>query len=129
MRGRTLLPVVALAAFATMAAACLSPTLPLPPPDMPEDVGEGSTDGLWEVSGTCAPGATVFVTNTTTTRGVFVTDTAGLGLYQVSLPGKACDLASVTQSSAPTEDDGSSPTFFVLEAFANGMVTDPQACQ
>ena len=39
MRGRALLPVVALAACAALAASCLSPTLPLPPPDLPEDIG------------------------------------------------------------------------------------------
>ncbi len=74
-------------------------------------------------------GATVAVViDVTTGRGVLVEDRNNLGLYQVSLPGKACDVVTVSQSTTESAEDESTPTEFVLEAFANGMATDPNAC-
>jgi hypothetical protein len=124
MRRRPLLSLAALVALAPMVASCLSPTLPLPPPDQPENISQSSA-GLWQVAGTCDAGAFVYVFNTSTGRGVFVEDKTGKGLYQVSLPGTQCDVAWVTQQ---VGDNESTETFFVLEPFTNGSVVDPTTC-
>jgi hypothetical protein len=113
---RPLLSYVALAVLATT-ASCLSPTLPLPPPDQPDAISQDSA-GLWQISGTCIRGALVTVFDTVTHRGIVVEDVTGSGAYHVALPGNACDLVWVTQE---TSDGAASPaTGFVLETWAHG---------
>ncbi len=84
MRRRALLPLAALAVFAIFVASCLSPTLPLPPPQV-ETVATTS-DGQWQVSGSCLPGALITVFNTKTAHGVVVEDTANAGFYSAVIP-------------------------------------------
>jgi hypothetical protein len=127
MRRRALLPVATLAAFAVMAPSCLSPTLPLPPPDAPDAISVPGTNGMWQISGDCVAGAIVTVFDTNTGRGVLAEDLAKVGTYTVGLTGTACDSVWVEQQTA----DGAStsePTFFVLEAVASGQPVDPNAC-
>jgi hypothetical protein len=112
-------PLSILAALAVLAttASCLSPTLPLPPPDQPETISEDST-GLWQISGTCIAGALVTVFDTVSHRGIVVQDVAQVGSYHVALPGQACDFVWVMQE---TEDgDVSAQTGFVLQSTLNG---------
>ena len=112
-------PLSTLAALAVLAttASCLSPTLPLPPPDVPDSVSEGSTD-LWQISGTCIPGALVTVFDTVTNRGMVVEDAARIGSYHVSLAGQACDFVWVMQETSDGNISGQ--TGFVLQATVNG---------
>ncbi len=125
MRRRALLTLAALAAYAMMAASCLSPTLPLPPPDVPDAIAAPSANALWQISGTCIPGAFVWVFNTNTASGVGVEDVAKTGSYHVAIGGTQCDTVWVQQQ---TVDDTSAQTYFVLEPFANGEPTNPSAC-
>jgi hypothetical protein len=125
MRRRALLAVAALAAFATMVASCLSPTLPLPPPDQPESISL-ATNGFWQVSGNCVAGSIVTVFNTKTGILAGVEDLGQTGTYHITIPGTECDLAWVEQETV--EGVASAPTEFVLEAFANGQPVDPTAC-
>jgi hypothetical protein len=101
-------------------ASCLSPTLPLPPPDQPEAIFQDAT-GLWQISGTCIKGAFVTVFDTVSHRGVVIEDVNQTGTYHVALPGQACDLVWVSQS--VTDEEASPPTEFVLQGFANGEPT------
>ncbi len=101
-------------------ASCLSPTLPLPPPDQPEAIFQDAS-GLWQISGTCVKGAFVTVFDTNTHRGQVFQDFAEAGTYHVAIPGQACDVVWVSQEM--TEGDGSAPTEFLLEGFANGEPT------
>jgi Bacterial Ig domain len=110
---------VALAMVAST-ASCLSPTLPLPPPDQPDAILQDST-GLWQISGTCIAGATVAVFDTVTHKGVLAQDFDNTGTYHVALVGQACDVVEITQTLADGEE--SPPTEIVLEGFVNGEPT------
>ncbi len=92
---RPLVLFAALAVFATT-ASCLSPTLPLPPPDVPDAIEQDPT-GLWQISGTCIKGSYVTVFDTVSHRGIVVEDVNQSGAYHVALPGKACDFVWVMQ--------------------------------
>lgn len=106
-------------------ASCLSPTLPLPPPEQPDFVSQDST-GLWQIAGNCDRGALVTVFDTATGRGVVVEDVARSGTYHVAIAGKVCDTVWVSQQ---TLEGGESPvTAFVLEEWNQGPIgTSP--CQ
>jgi hypothetical protein len=122
---RLLIALAMLAALATTAPSCLSPTLPLPPPDLPDGALLDST-GLWQISGHCTPGALVSVFNTRTGRGVQVEDLADLGIYHVALAGRACD--QIRMEEQETDGDVTQPNFFLLQAYINGAPVDPNAC-
>ena len=122
---RALLSFAALVVLATT-ASCLSPTLPLPPPEHPDSVGQ-DMNGLWQISGTCDKGATVYVLNTATGLGAIFEDLKLHGTYHVAIGGNACDTIWVSQW---TLDSGESPpNAFVLEAWSSGGPTDPTSCQ
>jgi hypothetical protein len=126
MRRRALTTVAALAAFATMAASCLSPTLPLPPPDAPESISGPNSTGLWQISGNCVAGAIVSVFNTNTGRGEEEEDLANTGTYSVTIAGTECDIVSVEQ--ATTAGAASESTTFTLQAVSSGEAVNPNAC-
>lgn len=109
-----------------MAASCLSPTLPLPPPDAPEGISGPSSAGLWQISGNCVVGAIVTVFNTKTGRGEVAEDLANAGTYSVTIAGSACDLVWVDQET--TGGDASASTTFTLQSVASGQAVDPGAC-
>jgi hypothetical protein len=118
------LPVLALAAALSL-AGCLSPTLPLPPPDQPTIITAGATPGTWDVRGNCTVGARVTVFNEKTGRGVVVEDRGGSGSYQVTLEGAECDLAWVEEE---VDQELSAPTGFVLAAHKPGDPSENPAC-
>lgn len=121
---RALLSLAGLVVLATT-ASCLSPTLPLPPPDHPDAISQGA-NGLWQISGTCDLGAFVTVFNNVSHRGDVVEDVARIGSYHVTIPGNACDSVWVWQE---TLDGGkSTPTSFVLQNWSNGAPVGPTAC-
>jgi len=102
------------------AAGCLSPTLPLPPPDEPESIGLGS-EGQWQVRGACEPGATVLVKNNATGTIVGVEDRTRNGRYFVEVEGDPCDRAEVWQL---VDGESSTATGFLLEERVNGLPVD-----
>ena len=111
-------------------SSCLSPTLPLPPPDPPSMISQDATTGAWEVSGNCLPGATVSVVNNATGLGMIFEDRRGLGVYAVELAGTLCDSASVSQTlyvDGAYETGG--PTNFELAPRTDATPTDNPVCQ
>ena len=126
---RLLLPpsVLALVAGVTLAvSSCLSPTLPLPPPEQPDTVQPGTDAGTWQVFGTCDAGAIVTVFDETTGMGVVVEDRAMTGKYVVILAGSECDSAWVRES---FQDEESSPTTFVLTTYSPNDPIGSPTCQ
>ncbi len=115
---------------AGLLAGCLSPTLPLPPPDEPDSIRMGVCDGSvcsWEIAGSCDPGSRVTVIDEATGIGAVFEDRKNSGRYIVTLLARQCDLASVT-----VERDGetSSPTKFVIDPVLGGMPSpDAGACK
>lgn len=95
MRRSSLLHLALGALFAVLAASCLSPTLPLPPPE-PDSIQEART-GVWIVSGSCQKGATITVTNTSKHRGVVVEDFEQIGNYSIEIEADLCDTGSVSE--------------------------------
>lgn len=112
------------AAIAAGAGACLSPTLPLPPPEEPSLVSAG-TDGTWQVGGTCLSGAQVVVVNQATGRGEVYVDRDSVGRYSVTIEGQACDVIVLSQRLG---DESSGETRFVLEETVDGIPVDPSSC-
>jgi hypothetical protein len=99
-------------------ASCLSPTLPLPPPEEPDGIAASVDEGVYEVRGRCTPGAVVLVQNIATGLIWGVEDKDGDGRYFVRVDGEMCDPADVTESIGNAT---SQSTFFFLETRINGL--------
>ncbi|MBK8253343.1 MAG: hypothetical protein IPK82_11845 [Polyangiaceae bacterium] len=112
-----------IALLGTMGSSCLSPTLPLPPPDI--DSVTQTDDGLWQVAGTCKPGAMVTVLNDETGTGVVFEDREQIGQWVVQLPGDLCDAAWVSQEFG---NDESSRTNFVIDEINIDQPSGSGAC-
>jgi hypothetical protein len=126
MRWRLPLPVLLVVTAITLAtSSCLSPTLPLPPPEQPDSIRAGTTPGTWQVSGSCDLGATVTVVNEVTGIGVVVEDRSDSGSYSVTLVGTQCDTATVRELFMGQE---SGPTGFTLAQRLPGDPTDNPLC-
>lgn len=115
---------IALVAFA-VAAGCLSPTLPLPPPEEP-DAMSLVDEGEWAVTGLCLEGAEVVVLNEETGRGAVFVDLDRTGVYSVVVDADECDVIVISQSRG---DEASGETRVVLQETVNGVAVDPGACQ
>jgi hypothetical protein len=97
MRRRLLLRLGLTAIVGALAgASCLSPTLPLPPPEL-ETVTQSPDPTHWIVTGTCAPGALVTVLNDDTGTGVVYEDRTESGHWFVELEAEKCDRAWASQ--------------------------------
>lgn len=128
MLRRAALRLTALAVSLFAAAACLSPTLPLPPPEEPDTILPSTEhEGFWRISGDCYTGAMVTLFNDRTRQGVVVEDTDQNGRYTVEIEGEPCDLVLISQE-VVTEDNGleTSPTtpFVIEERNSAGVVND-----
>lgn len=110
MRRRFLLQIALAAAFPWVGASCLSPTLPLPPPET-EFITE-SEEGFWTISGTCESGALVTVFNETQHQGVVVEDRDRRGKFVVTLKADLCDVGWASQV---VGNESSSRTSFVVK--------------
>ena len=133
MRTRSVLRLGLLAAVMALAGACLSPTLPLPPPEEPDTMQPSKEDpDVWIVSGTCRPGAKVVVFDEDSNVGGVNLDEDRDGRYTVELVhAKRCDLVSVSQA-VGTDSNGeeaSAETTFVLQEKTAAGVADPNACK
>ncbi|MFO0556076.1 MAG: hypothetical protein U0271_47305 [Polyangiaceae bacterium] len=111
-------------ALGILAPGCLSPTLPLPPPEEPETVHAESATS-WQIVGTCIEGAEVTLLNERTGRGVVVIDLDNLGLYSATLEGEPCDVVLLSQSVGTEDSDN---TRFVLEEISDGEPVGPGSC-
>jgi hypothetical protein len=107
-------------------AGCVSPTLPLPPPDAPDGFSVETATGEWTVTGTCLQGALVTVFNEDTGEGSVIEDRDLDGRYEVRIQAQRCDSGWVQQTIG---QDVSAPTTFVVAEKVNGLPVDPQACK
>jgi hypothetical protein len=108
-------------------ASCLSPTLPLPPPDEPSSMSPSAEDPeLWTISGDCPDLATVTITNEETGDGDATADIKADGTcgYSLTLVAQRCDLAKLTISI----DGESSEIGFTVQETTNGTPVDMTAC-
>jgi hypothetical protein len=104
------------------ATSCLSPTLPLPPPDPPTDVTDAG-DGNWQIRGDCTPGAVVIVRIAGELYGE--DDDDADGRYFIDAPGELCQFAEVFF----IVDDGvTTSTGFYLVPTTDGVAAD-QDCR
>jgi hypothetical protein len=112
MRRRVLFQI----ALVVLGASCLSPTIPLPPPDKPDSITPLSTPGEWSIAGNCIKGALVNVINKRTHEGAVFIDEEETARYSVQIEGAECDSMYVTQEIY--NDDGelekSAQTAFIL---------------
>ncbi len=102
---------------------CLSPTLPLPPPDAPETIRSVGTN-RWGIGGTCVAGAEVVVLDQASGRGAVYVDLDHSGRYYVEIDASPCDLASVSQT---VRGEASGTTGFVVTPHEVGQPTS-SAC-
>jgi len=123
MRRRHLLTFALAAASALLSASCLSPTLPLPPPDVESIQQVGAT--LWTIAGSCSPGAVVSIFNETQNQGVLIEDRDLEGKFVVNLKANACDVGWVVQSLG-TETSNHTP--FVVEALSLNSAGESSIC-
>ncbi len=100
-------------------ASCVSPTLPLPPPESPLEVSPSAEAGRWDVRGVCHAGAVVLVRNVATGVIVGVEDSNHDGRYFLQLEAEECDLAEVTEIVETTLSEG---TFFVVAPTSGGLL-------
>ena len=116
MTRRTLFAALFGAALA-MLGACLSPTLPLPPPEEPSEIAPSSTAGMWKVEGSCSAGAMVLIRNEHT--GVITgTEDTHAARYAVEMAAAECDPATVFEVVDETMTAGTS---FLVRAVINGV--------
>jgi hypothetical protein len=112
MRRRLLLQLSLIALVGALATtSCLSPTLPLPPPEV-ETVTQSVEAGVWLVSGTCKPGARVTVLNDDTGMGAVYEDRSESGTWFVEIEAEQCDPAWVEQAHGT---QGSGRTDFTID--------------
>lgn len=123
MRRRHLLTFVLAAASALVGVSCLSPTLPLPPPDVESIQQAGPKQ--WTIAGSCKPGAVISIFNETQKQGVLVEDTDLSGKFVVELTADLCDLGWVSQVLGV---EASTETSFVVEAHSPNDSSASSAC-
>ena len=116
--------VIAAGGVALGLGACLSPTLPLPPPELPQNL-QDLGDGTWSVSGTCIPGAQVIVFDEDTNLGAVVVDADQNGGYFVVIKASVCDFITVEQAIGTEQ---SAEVGFILEPLTNGKPDGASVC-
>ncbi len=126
MRRRFLLRIGFVAiATALVATSCLSPTLPLPPPDV--DTSTEAADGQhWIITGTCTPGALVTLLNEETGVGSVYEDRGENGQWTIELEAQKCDRAWVAQQHG---NDASARTEFVVDTITSGELGGTGTCK
>jgi hypothetical protein len=117
-------------------ASCLSPTIPLPPPDHPSSVQLGDRTGIWVISGSCYAAknvsATITVINTNTHEGVLIEDFDSDGRYTVEIEGEQCDPVEIRQQlfdDDTGETQTSAPTTILLAPYSPGDPDESPLCK
>jgi hypothetical protein len=126
MRSRALLHALAVAVLAVAPTACLSPTLPLPPPEI-STILPATGAGQWEISGDCTAGTTVTVLDTKTGVGSVYEDLPRTGFFSVVIEGTQCDLIEVWEEDE--DQDLSSASSYPLQAMSDGEPVNPALCE
>lgn len=107
-------------------AGCLSPTLPLPPPEPPDTITPSALPGRFIVAGSCLRGAMVVVFDEVNGAGAVIEDRDADGRYEVELEADPCDLGWVEQR---VGDDPAARTTFVIQERTLSGPKDPSACK
>jgi hypothetical protein len=123
MRIRSVLAAVVFA-LPVVGVGCLSPTLPLPPPEAPEAIRETSA-GVWSVVGDCSPGAFVTVFVERAGVGAVVEDRDANGRYSVEVKADRCAVVSIWQTDG---EETSAKQRAVLQPLENGQPIDAEEC-
>ena len=118
---RSILARLGATAGALWLAACLSPTLPLPPPDAPDYMSPATEVGSWRVGGNNTAGSTVFVRNERTGVIVGREDDEATGSYLITIEAERCDTASVFELVGTHVSDAS---YFVVRETVSGVPQD-----
>jgi hypothetical protein len=109
---------VLLLAAAFGGSSCLSPTLPLPPPE-PSDIRPASTPGRWIIVGSSnQASAEIIVRVASDTTGPSTTSDASRR-YSVEVDAKLCEVA-ILQELDPSSNEVSSVTF-TIQPTQNGF--------
>ncbi len=111
------------ASFFVLVAGCLSPTLPLPPPEEPGSIS--NVEGEWTIVGTCIEGAEVVGYNEATGRGAVYMDRDGTGVYTLTIEAVECDTLVLKQLLG---DEASDETRVVLTETVDGVAQNPSTC-
>ena len=112
-------------ASALLSTSCLSPTLPLPPPDV--ETSTADPDGKhWIISGNCTPGALVIVLNDETGVGAVFEDRGETGHFFVALEAEQCDQAWVSQQHGT---DSSGRNEFIVDTITPDTPQGSGACK
>lgn len=107
-------------------ASCLSPTLPLPPPEPPDTMSAQAAPDTFRIEGSCIKGAMVTVFDEVSGVGAVVEDRDEDGRYVVVIQAKLCDLGWVEQR---VGDEQAARTTFVIQDRTPSGPLDPNACK
>ncbi len=118
------LAAAALVAAVLVPAGCLSPTLPLPPPEAPQAIRQ-NVDGTWTIVGDCSPGAFVTVFVERDGIGAVVEDRDADGRYAVSVNAERCDVIAIWQQDG---EETSASNRSVVQEVENGLPRDSNEC-
>lgn len=115
----------ALLALAVALAGCLSPTLPLPPPE-PSFIEASATEGMWLIRGESNEGhAIVLLHNERTGAGVSTVSDAKTRAYAVEIAALPCD--AITLLELDEGENEASSTSFLIQPTQNGF--DDNSCR
>lgn len=89
---------------AAAATACLSPTLPLPPPGEPEQSELDEATGTLELRGTVRPRAWIYALNTDSNRG-YLQVTGADGRYNLTVHAEHGDVFAIWYEIASEQSD------------------------
>lgn len=103
--------------------ACLSPTLPLPPPAEPDTIQRDGEE--WTLVGECVEGAEVVGYNEGTGRGSVYIDQSNAGIYSLTVEGEPCDVIVIRQVHG---EEASGETRVILTVTEDGVAVDPSEC-
>src|SRR5689334_7230115 len=85
-RRRSVIHVIWIAALeALLGSACLSPTLPLPPPSVTSIHASDMSAKTWAITGDCIEGALVTAFNETTGKGEVIEDRDLTGRFTITI--------------------------------------------
>jgi hypothetical protein len=114
------------AAFAAglLFPGCLSPTLPLPPPEAPQAIQQNA-DGTWTIVGECSPGAFVTVFVERAGLGAVIEDRDADGRYAVDIKAERCDVVAIWQQDGA---ETSASNRAIVQEVENGLPLDSSEC-
>lgn len=121
VKRRTVLSWLAAVGAGLAITACLAPTLPLPPPEAPDNIQPAAAAGQWQIAGGCTDGAIVLVKNERTGAIVGFEDDQYVGRYRVELAAERCDPAVVLEI---VGDDATSGASFQIREIVGGVPQD-----